>query len=120
MTPDTVQYDRTRRPLELWSAMLAVTRHPLTFSEDDLEAALSLAMRCCKEGQSPTTTANAMYVIGRSLLFLRREYPDWSEWVAHAAVLAGEWALASGDETCQARSEALFTDYVCLLRQLGT
>jgi hypothetical protein len=116
---EDMQHDRSCRPLEFWAAMLALVRHPSTVSEEDLEATLSLAMRCCQEEALPSTKAHALYVIGRCLVLLRHKYPGWSEWVAHAAVLAGDWALASGDKTCQERSEALFEDYMRLLKQRG-
>jgi hypothetical protein len=115
--PDSLQYDRSRRPLEFWSAMLAMNRHPAQFSEDDLEAALSLALECCQEGASPATKALALYVVGRCLMLLRYGYPNWSEWLAHATVVAADWAWASGEPTYQKRSEALFSDYVNLLKR---
>jgi hypothetical protein len=109
------KYDRSYRSLELWAAALAALRHPSTFSEDDLEAALTLALRYIHEGVRPDAQCHAMYVIGRCLMLLRDQYPDWREWVGHAAVLASDGALVSGDITCQERTESLFVDYVNLL-----
>lgn len=109
-------YDRSTRPLELWAAALASTRHPSTFTEDDLEAAIRIALEHCYEQATARVKCLAHYVLGRAILCLRDHYPDWREWVAHAAILASDWALESKDQLLIHRGEALFEEYVRLIK----
>lgn len=104
------------RELEFWAAALAVTPHVATFDEIDLEHALSIGLDYSSQTMPAHAKCLAQYVIGRAVLLLRDSYPEWREWVAHAAVLAGAWAEETEDQALHDRCEALFTDYISLIR----
>lgn len=112
MDTSRCEYDRSSRPIEFWAALLVTTEHPESFSELDLEAAISLALGSITDETSPRTLCLALYVVGKSVLLLRCRYPAWREWVAHFAILAGERAADLGDQTLRARSDALFVDLI--------
>lgn len=111
-----VHYDRTWRPLEFWAAALSASRGLHALGEYDLEAVIGRALGYLTEAASPPVKAMSLYVLGKSFLLLRDHYPEWSEWVAWLALLSGEWAHLTGDEVHVHRSEALFTEYIQLLR----
>lgn len=114
---DFPHYDRSQRPLEFWTAILASVGHPSSFTEDELESALSLAVQYADEGASAATKSLYLYILGKVILLLREHYPSWDEWVAHAAVLGGEWAHISGQRRLVARSDSLFLEYITALRE---
>ena len=112
-----VCYDRSKRPLEFWAAVLSATRHSHALSEYDLEATMGIAMGYLHESSSPAEKSLSLYVLGRAILLMREHYPDWSEWVACAAILSGEWAYDAGDAVQMLRSEALFAEYIRLQKR---
>lgn len=114
-----VQYDRSRRPLEFWAALISATTHPQSLNELDIEAAISLALQSISEEASAATKALALCVVGKGVMLLRDKYPDWSEWAAHFAIRASEWAIDAGEQHLQVRSESLFEEFVRLNRSKG-
>lgn len=109
-------YDRSRRPLEFWAAALSASRGLHALGEHDLEAVIGRAMGYLNESASPTVKSMSLYVLGKSFILLREHYPEWPEWVAWTAILSGEWAQVTGNEVLVLRSEALFTEYIELIR----
>lgn len=111
-----MRYDRSCRPLEFWAAALSASRGLHALGEDDLEAVIGQALGYLHESASPSVKAMSLYVLGKSFLLLREHYPEWSECVAWSAMLAGEWALVTGNAVLVLRSEALYSEYIQLLR----
>lgn len=109
-------YDRSLRPLQFWAAILSATRRTEAFAEYDLEAILTKAIECLDESATPVAKSLCLYVLGKVILLTREYYPDWSQWVACAAILSGEWAHDAGDALLIQRSESLFAEYARLLR----
>lgn len=111
-----VRYDRSWRQLEFWAAALSASRGVYALGEYDLEAVIGRTMEYLNESASPSVKAMSLYVLGKSFMLLREHYPDWSEWVAWSAMLSGEWAQVTGNAVLVLRSEALFAEYVQLLK----